>query len=77
MADVDGKIVLGLEIAQTTQLIQSQLNQLSKNLSLLITGKLDYAKTSSQLKKDLKNLKQNINLIGTIDKSKLDRKSVV
>lgn len=41
MADVDGKIVLGLEIAQTTQLIQSQLNQLSKNLSLLITGKLD------------------------------------
>lgn len=73
MADVDGKIVLGLEIAQTTQLIQSQLNQLSKNFSLLITGKLDYAKTSSQLKKDLKNLKQNINLIGTIDKSKLKK----
>ena len=73
MADVDGKIVLGLEIAQTTQLIQSQLNQLSKNLSLLITGKLDYAKTSSQLKKDLKSLKENINLIGTIDKSKLKK----
>ena len=40
---------------------------------MLITGKLDYAKTSSQLKKDLKNLKQNINLIGTIDKSKLKK----
>ena len=72
-SNADGEIVLGLQIAQTTQLIQSQLNQLSKNLSLLITGKLDYAKTSSQLKKDLKNLKENINLIGTIDKSKLKK----
>lgn len=71
--NADGEIVLGLQIAETTQLIQSQLNQLSKNLSLLITGKLDYAKTSSQLKKDLKNLKENINLIGTIDKSKLKK----
>ena len=73
MADVDGQIVLGLEIAQTTQLIQSQLNQLSRNLSLLITGKLDYAKTSSQLKKDLKNLKENINLLANIDKAKLKK----
>ena len=72
-SNADGKIVLGLQIAQTTQLIQSQLNQLSKNLSLLITGKLDYAKTSSQLKKDLKNLKENVNLIGSIDKSKLKK----
>lgn len=72
-SNADGEIVLGLQIAQTTQLIQSQLNQLSKNLSLLITGKLDYAKTSSQLKKDLKNLKENINLIGSIDKSKLKK----
>ena len=72
-SNADGEIVLGLQIAQTTQLIQSQLNQLSKNLSLLITGKLDYAKTSSQLKKDLKNIKENINLIGTIDKSKLKK----
>ena len=72
-SNADGEIVLGLQIAQTTQLIQSQLNQLSKNLSLLITGKLDYAKTSSQLKKDLKNLKENVNLIGNIDKSKLKR----
>lgn len=72
-SNADGEIVLGLQIAQTTQLIQSQLNQLSKNLSLLITGKLDYAKTSSQLKKDLKNLKENVNLIGTIDKSKLKK----
>ena len=71
--NADGEIVLGLQIAQTTQLIQSQLNQLSKNLSLLITGKLDYAKTSSQLKKDLKNLKENVNLIGSIDKSKLKK----
>ncbi|NBI82648.1 phage tail tape measure protein [Clostridiaceae bacterium] len=71
--NADGEIVLGLQIAETTQLIQSQLNQLSKNLSLLITGKLDYAKTSSQLKKDLKNLKENINLIGSIDKSKLKK----
>ena len=72
-SNADGEIVLGLQIAQTTQLIQSQLNQLSKNLSLLITGKLDYAKTSSQLKKDLKNLKENVNLIGSIDKSKLKK----
>ena len=72
-SNADGEIVLGLQIAQTTQLIQSQLNQLSKNLSLLITGKLDYAKTSSQLKKDLKNLKENVNLIGNIDKSKLKK----
>ncbi len=72
-SNADGEIVLGLRIAQTTQLIQSQLNQLSKNLSLLITGKLDYAKTSSQLKKDLKNLKENVNLIGSIDKSKLKK----
>lgn len=72
-SNADGEIVLGLQIAQTTQLIQSQLNQLSKNLSLLITGKLDYAKTSSQLKKDLKNIKENINLIGNIDKSKLKK----
>lgn len=72
-SNADGEIVLGLQIAQTTQLIQSQLNQLSKNLSLLITGKLDYAKTSSQLKKNLKNIKENINLIGNIDKSKLKK----
>ena len=71
--NADGEIVLGLQIAQTTQLIQSQLNQLSKNLSLLITGKLDYAKTSSQLKKDLKKIKENVNLIGSIDKSKLKK----
>lgn len=72
-SNADGEIVLGLQIAETTQLIQSQLKQLSPNLSLLITGKLDYAKTSSQLKKDLKNLKENINLIGSIDKSKLKK----
>ena len=72
-SNADGEIVLGLQIAQTTQLIQSQLNQLSKNLSLLITGKLDYAKTNSQLKKDLKNLTENVNLIGSIDKSKLKK----
>ena len=72
-SNADGEIVLGLQIAETTQLIQSQLKQLSPNLSLLITGKLDYAKTSSQLKKDLKNLKENIKLIGNIDKSKLKK----
>lgn len=72
-SNADGEIVLGLQIAETTQLIQSQLKQLSLNLSLLITGKLDYAKTSSQLKKDLKNLKENIKLIGNIDKSKLKK----
>lgn len=69
----DGEIVLGLQIAETTALIQAQLNQLSKNLSLLITGKLDYAKTSSQLQKDLKNLKQSVNIIGNIDKNKLKK----
>jgi len=73
MADGEGKIVIGLDVAQTTKLMQAQLNQLSKNLSLLIAGKLDYAKTSSQLKKDLKNLKENVNLIGNIDKSKLKK----
>ena len=52
MATADGEIVLGLQIAETTALIQAQLNQLSKNLTLLVTGKLDYAKTSSQLQKD-------------------------
>ena len=73
MATADGEIVLGLQIAETTALIQAQLNQLSKNLTLLVTGKLDYAKTSSQLQKDLKNLKQNVNIIGNIDKNKLKK----
>lgn len=73
MAGADGEIVLGLQIAETKALIQSQLNQLSKNLTLLVTGKLDYAKTSSQLQKDLKNLKQNVNIIGNIDKNKLKK----
>ena len=45
-SNADGEIVLGLQIAQTTQLIQSQLNQLSKNLSLLITGKQKKKKVS-------------------------------
>lgn len=49
------------------------LKRILMNTLVLITGKLDYAKTSSQLKKDLKNLKENINLIGSIDKSKLKK----
>lgn len=73
MAKADGEIVLGLQIAETTALIQAQLNQLSKNLTLLVTGKLDYAKTNSQLQKDLKNLKQSVNIIGNIDKNKLKK----
>lgn len=32
-SNADGEIVLGLQIAQTTQLIQSQLNQLSNGAS--------------------------------------------
>ncbi len=69
----DGGIVLELQVAETTQLIQSQLNQLSKNLTLPITGKLDIGKTSTQLRKDLKSVKENVNLIGSIDKNKLKR----
>lgn len=74
MADnsADGQILLSLKMAETLALIQSQLNQISKNLDLQITGKLNKTTTKAQLKSDLESMKssQKINLTGKLDKSK-------
>lgn len=67
----DGQILLSLKMAETLALIQSQLNQISKNLDLQITGKLNKSTTKAQLKSDLASMKvsQKVNLTGKLDKS--------
>lgn len=67
----DGQILLSLKMAETLALIQSQLNQISKNLDLQITGKLNKSITKAQLKSDLASMKvsQKVNLTGKLDKS--------
>lgn len=70
----DGQITLGLAIKETTQLIKSQLKSISDKLHITVTGKLDKAKTKSQIKKDLATINEKVNLTGKLDKAATRKK---